>query len=39
MKQNDYDKLELENKNAEQKISQLTNELNTNKNQMVLLKL
>ena len=24
MKQNDYDKLELENKNAEQKISQLT---------------
>jgi vacuolar-type H+-ATPase subunit I/STV1 len=38
MKQNDYDKLELENKNAEQKISQLTVELNTNKNQMSMLK-
>ena len=38
MKQNDYDKLELENKNAEQKISQLTNELNSNKNQMIVLK-
>jgi hypothetical protein len=38
MKQNDYDNLELENKNAEQKISQLTTELNNNKNQMSLLK-
>ena len=38
MKQNDFDKLELENKNAEQKISQLTTELNNNKNQMSLLK-
>lgn len=38
MKQNDYDKLESENKNQEQKISELTTELNTNKNQMSLLK-
>ena len=38
MKQNDYDKLELENKNAEQKISQLTTELNNSKNQMSMLK-
>ena len=38
MKQNDYDKLESENKNQEQKISQLTNELNNNKNQMSMLK-
>ena len=38
MKQNDYDKLEAENKDYEQKISQLTNELNTNKNQMSMLK-
>ena len=38
MKQNDYDKLESENKNQEQKISQLTTELNTNKNQMSMLK-
>ena len=38
MKQNDYDKLESENKNQEQKISGLTTELNNNKNQMGLLK-
>ena len=38
MKQNDYDKLESENKNQEQKISQLTTELNNNKNQMSMLK-
>ena len=38
MKQNDYDKLESENKNQEQRISELTTELNTNKNQMVVLK-
>ena len=38
MKQNDYDKLESENKNQEQKISQLTVELNSNKNQMSMLK-
>jgi len=38
MKQNDFDKLELENKGQEQKISQLTTELNNNKNQMSILK-
>ena len=38
MKQNDYDKLELDNKDQEQKLSQLTTELNTNKNQMIILK-
>jgi len=38
MKQNDYDKLESENKNQEQRLSELTTELNTNKNQMVVLK-
>ena len=38
MKQNDYDKLELDNKNAEQKITDLTTELNSNKNQMSMLK-
>ena len=38
MKQNDYDKLESENKGQEQKISELTTELNNNKNQMSLLK-
>jgi hypothetical protein len=38
MKQNDYDKLESDYKNSEQKISQLTIELNTNKNQITVLK-
>ena len=38
MKQNDYDKLESENKGCEQKITELTTELNNNKNQMSLLK-
>jgi hypothetical protein len=38
MKQNDYDKLESENKGQEQKISELTTELNNNKNQMSILK-
>ena len=38
MKQNDYDKLESENKDQEQKISQLTTELNNSKNQMSMLK-
>ena len=38
MKQNDYDKLESENKGFEQKISELTTELNNNKNQMSILK-
>ena len=38
MKQNDYDKLELDNKNADQKIMELTNKLEQNKNQMSILK-
>ena len=38
MKQNDYDKLESENKGQEQKISELITELNTNKSQMSILK-
>ncbi len=37
MKQNDYDKLELDNKNADQKIMELTNKLEQNKNQMSIL--
>ena len=37
MKQNDYDKLESENKGQEQQISQLTTELNNNKNKMSML--
>ena len=38
MKQNDYDKLELDNKNAEQEITDLTTELNTDKKQISMLK-
>jgi len=37
MKQNDYDKLELDNKNADQKIIDLSNKLEQNKNQMSIL--
>ena len=37
MKQNDYDKLELDNKNADQKIIDLSNKLEENKNQMSIL--
>ena len=37
MKQNDFDKISNENKQYEQKLSQLTTELNTNKNKMGIL--
>ena len=37
MKQNDYDKLELDNKNADKKIMELTNKLEENKNHMSIL--
>ena len=38
MKQNDYDKLELDNKNSEQKIIDLSNKLEENKNHTSILK-
>ncbi len=38
MKQNDYDKLETENKSQEQRITELTSELETSKNQISIFK-